>query len=390
MAKSEAVPVRIGIVAGEASGDALGARLLRAVKSQLPHVVVEGIGGPQMQAEGCTSLFPMEQLSVFGLTEIVGHYRDLKRIRQALVSHFSKQRPDVFIGVDSPGFNLGLEEALRARGIRTVHFVSPQVWAWRTWRVHQIRRAVDRMLVMFPFEVEFYARHGIEAVFVGHPLADEILEQREPYSARLELGLDSARTTVALLPGSRVSELKAHARLFADTAAWLHAHSPQLQFVSPFINAETRRLFEAAQQQLGERAAPVLCLNGRSRDALIAADVVVCASGTATLETLLVGRPMVVTYRVSWVTSWLVRMFSHLERYAMPNHLAGRALVPELLQRDAVPEKLGAAVMHYLESPKEVANLLGQFREIALSLRGNAAEHAAAAVIELLGEATVH
>jgi lipid-A-disaccharide synthase len=382
--------IRIGIVAGEISGDTLASRLMRALKTRLPDVGFEGIGGTQMQAEGCVSLYPMERLSVLGVTEILGRFRELKRIRDRLVEHFRHHPPHVFIGVDSPGFNLGLEEALRSAGIRTAHFVSPQVWAWRTWRVHQIRRAVDRMLVLFPFEAEFYARHGVPATFVGHPLADEISGDSDPRDCRARLRLAADAPTVALLPGSRAGELRTLADLMVQAARWLRERHPRLQFVSPFVSAATREMFEAALTRQGATDLPIMCVEGRSREAIGAADVVLCASGTATLETMLIGRPMVVTYRVSWLSSWLVRLFSHLEHYAMPNHLAGRRLVPELLQRDAVPEKLGAAVEHYLTHPQDARTVVAEFRRIAATLRVNAAQRAADEILKLLPDVSVN
>lgn len=381
--------IRIGIVAGEISGDTLASRLMRALKARVPDLGFEGIGGPQMQAEGCVSLYPMERLSVLGVTEVLGRFRELKNMREQLVAHFRDRPPHLFIGVDSPGFNLGLEEALHSAGIRTVHFVSPQVWAWRTWRVRQIRRAVDRMLVLFPFEAEFYARHGVPATFVGHPLADEISGDSDPRDCRARLGLAADAPTVALLPGSRAGELRTLADLMVQAAQWLRERHPRLQFVSPFVNAATRTMFEAALTRQGAADLPIACVEGRSREAIGAADVVLCASGTATLETMLIGRPMVVTYRVSWLSSWLVRLFSHLEHYAMPNHLAGRRLVPELLQHDAVPEKLGAAVEHYLTHPRDARTLVGEFRRIAATLRVNAAQRAADEILQLLPEVSM-
>ena len=376
--------IRIGIVAGEISGDTLASRLMRALHARCPDLSFEGIGGPQMQAEGCISLFPMERLSVLGVTEVLGRFRELKRMRTRLIEHFCGRPPQLFIGVDAPGFNLGIEEALHGAGIRTVHFVSPQVWAWRTWRVHQIRRAVDRMLVLFPFEAEFYARHNVAATFVGHPLADEISGETDARDCRARLGLALDAPTVALLPGSRTSELRALADLMARTAVWLRERHPQLQFVSPFVNASTRAMFDAALSRHAPAGLPIVCAEGRSREAIGAADVVLCASGTATLETMLIGRPMVVTYRVSWLSSWLVRMFSHLEHYAMPNHLAGRRLVPELLQHDAVPQKLGAAVEHYLTHPQDARRLVAEFQRIAATLRVNAAQRAADEILKML------
>jgi len=380
----EGRPVRIGIIAGEASGDLLGARLMSAIRRHLPDVRFEGIGGSEMQAGGCNSLFPMERLSVLGLTEIIGHYVELYRLRKHLIAHFLANPPDIFIGVDSPGFNLGVEEQLRRAGIATVHYVSPQVWAWRTWRVQKIKRAVDRILVLFPFEQGFYAKHGVEATFVGHPLADEIHGDDDPLPHRARLKLDLKRPTVALLPGSRVSEIKALADLFVETCQWLIARHPQIQFVIPFVNRRTQVLFEEAIRRHQAWDLTIKRFIGHSREVMAAADVVLLASGTATLEAMLVRRLMVVTYRVSRLSFWLMRAFSHISLYAMPNNLAGRHLVPELLQNDATPEKLGTAVERYLSRPLHAREALKMFERLAERLRGNASEQAAQAVLEVL------
>jgi lipid-A-disaccharide synthase len=380
----ESRPVRIGIVAGEASGDLLGARLMRALKRHLPDARFEGIGGAEMKDEGCHSLFPMERLSVLGLTEILGRYFELRRLRKRLINHFLADPPDIFIGVDSPGFNLGVEEQLRRAGIATVHYVSPQVWAWRTWRVEKIRRAVDRILVLFPFEQGFYAKHDVDATFVGHPLADEICGDDDPLPHRDRLKLDLQRPTVAILPGSRVSELKALADIFVETCLWLNARYPQMQFIIPFVNRRTQVLFEEAIRRHQAWDLPITRFHGHSREVMAAADVVLLASGTATLEAMLVRRLMVVTYRVSRLSYWLMRAFSHITLYAMPNNLAGRHLVPELLQDEATPEKLGAAVERYLGRPLYAREVLATFEIMATRLRGNASEQAARAVLEVL------
>ena len=379
-------PIRVGIVAGEISGDLLGARLMRALKQHLPQVRFEGVGGTEMRGEGCRSLFPMERLSVFGLTEILGRYLELRRLRKRLITHFLADPPDLFVGVDSPGFNLGLEEQLRRSGITTVHFVSPQVWAWRTWRVRKIRRAVDRILVLFPFEKEFYARHGVDAVFVGHPLADEIRGDDDPKPHRDRLRLERDKPTVALLPGSRVSEVKALADVFVETALWLHARQPNLQLVIPFVNNQTRLIFEAAVKRHQAWDLPLTRFHGHSREVMAAADVVLLASGTATLEAMLLRRTMVVTYRVSRISYWLMRLFSHITLYAMPNILAGRHLVPELLQDEAVPAILGAAVERGLGRPLYAREALKVFDTLGERLRGNASAQAALAVLDVLNK----
>ncbi len=377
--------VRIGVVAGEMSGDLLGARLMAVLQQRLPAVEFEGIGGPEMVARGCRTLFPMERLSVLGLTEVLGRYRELHAIRSQLRRHFLQHPPDVFIGIDSPGFNLGLELALRRAGIRTVHYVSPQVWAWRSYRVHKIRKAVDRILTLYPFEEEFYRKHEVPVEFVGHPLADEIPQEvnRDEVRARLKLPLD--RTLVALLPGSRVSELRAHADVFVQTALWLHDRHPDMQFILPFVNRETRQIFEDAIKRHSAWDLPLTRLHGHSRDALGAADVALLASGTAALEALLIKRLMVVTYRVSRISYVLIKMFSHIRRYSMPNNLAGRALVPELLQGDAVPRKLGMEVEYQLTHPGLASETLATFGQIHAQLRRGASKRAADAVMQVLG-----
>lgn len=376
--------VRIGVVAGEMSGDLLGARLIRALRRRLPDVEFEGIGGPEMEALGCRSLFPMERLSVLGLTEVLGRYRELRHIRKNLRRHFLANPPDLFIGIDSPGFNLGLEHALRRAGIRTMHYVSPQVWAWRSYRVRKIRKAVDRMLVLFPFEVDFYRRRSVPAEFVGHPLADEIPERVDVREARQRMKCPQGQTIVGMLPGSRVSELRAHADVFVKTAMWLHRRHPEMLFVAPFVNRRTRQIFEDAIRDNSAWDLPLTRMHGHSRDAMAVSDVVLVASGTATLEALLLKRLMVVTYRVSWLSYVLIKLFSHVKRYSMPNHLAGRMLVPELLQRNANPEKLGSAIEDQLGQPEHRRATLQAFDEIHKELRQGASDRAAEAVLAIL------
>ncbi|HEX7045731.1 MAG TPA: lipid-A-disaccharide synthase [Burkholderiales bacterium] len=376
---------RIGIVAGETSGDLLAAGLMRELKARLPGVVFEGIGGPRMQAEGCQSLSEMERLSVIGL-EGIARLPGVLRTRRRLAAHFLAHRPLLYIGVDAPDFNLAVEERLRAAGVTTVHYVSPTVWAWRGYRIRRIRRAVDRMLTLFPFEASYYEAQGVPVTFVGHPLADELPEAYDVRAVRARLGLPLEGALVALLPGSRLSELRRHARLFVRTAQWLHARHPHLHFVAPFVGEATRALFEEALTREGATALPITRLLDRSRDALAAADVALLASGTATLEAALLRKPMVVTYRVSRLSEWLIRLFAHVTMYALPNHLAGRRLVPELVQDDAQPEKLGRAVEEYLENPAQAESVQRTLAEMHRALRRNASARAAEAVIELLRE----
>ncbi len=376
---------KIGIVAGEASGDQLGAGLMRELKLRLPGLAFEGIGGPRMQAQGCVSLWDMERLSVIGL-EGITRLPEVWRIRRRLAAHFLEKRPAVYIGIDAPDFNLAVEARLRAAGITTAHYVSPTVWAWRGYRIHKIHRAVDRMLTLFPFEARYYEERRVPVTFVGHPLADEVPETYDARAVRARLGLPPDGTLVALLPGSRMGELRRHAALFVRTARWLHARHPRLRFVAPFVNMATRAHFEAALIREGAAGLPITRLLDQSRDAIAAADVALLASGTATLEAALLRKPMVVTYRVSRLSEWLIRLFSHVQMYALPNHLAGRRLVPELLQDDAVPEKLGAAVEVYLEHPEQAESVQKTLADMHRALRQNANARAAEAVIGLMRE----
>lgn len=381
----QAPSLRIGIVAGEASGDLLGSGLMRELKARLPGVTFEGIGGPRMQAEGCVSLADMDRLSVIGLEGIV-KIPGVLRTRRRVTAHFLARRPNLYIGVDAPDFNLSVEERLRAAGITTVHYVSPTVWAWRGYRIRKIQRAVDRMLALFPFEARYYRDHDVPVTFVGHPLADEIPSTYDTRAVRAALGLPIDRPVVALLPGSRLGELRRHATLFVRTAQWLNARHAGLHFVAPFVNAATQALFEEARVRAGACKLPITQLCGRSREALAAADVVLLASGTATLEAALLRKPMVVTYRVSRLSETLIRLFAHVRMYALPNLLAGRLLVPELIQDKAVPERLGAAIEDYLAHPEHAESLQAELAQLHAALRQNANARAAEAVIEVLRE----
>ncbi len=376
-------PVRIGIVAGEVSGDLLAAGLMRELKRRLPQVTFEGIAGPRMQAEGCVSLYPMESLSHIGF-EVLKQYPALAAMRRELTERFLRTPPDLFIGVDSPDFNLWIEARLKAQRIPTVHYVSPTVWAWRRWRIRHIHRAVDCMLTLFPFEARYYRERHVPVTYVGHPLADALEPPTDVAAIRQRLHLPARFRVVALLPGSRAGELRRHADLFVQAALWLSARHPDIRFVVPFASRETRALFEQALHRHAADEQIFSLLDHGSRDAMAAADVVLLASGTATLEAALLGRPMVVTYRVSWLSYFLIRLFAHVRLYALPNHLAGRALVPEFMQRDAVPDKLGRAVERYLERPREAAAVTRVLNRIRRGLRRNADSRAAEAVLGLL------
>jgi lipid-A-disaccharide synthase len=378
--------MKIGIVANEPSGDLLGAAVARELKIREPNARMIGVAGPQLQAAGCETLVPMERLSVMGLIDPLLRLGELLRIRRDLIRYFLDWRPDVVIGVDAPDFNLRIERRLRDAGIRTVHLVSPTVWAWRTGRVRTIRKSVDLMLSIFPFEEDFLRRQGVPVRYIGHPLADEILPQYDPVPARTRLGLPPDGPVLALLPGSRVSEMRLLAGPFLQTARWCLHRRPELRFVVPLVTPTLREIFTATLH----RDAPGLVLtlvDGRSRDAIAAADCVLTASGTATLETLLIGRPMVVGYRISPLTYRLISglRLVKVPHVAMANLLVGHELAPELIQDRCRAELMGPAVLDFLEDPQRVRDVESAYGKVRDELRRNAAGEAAAAVLELVG-----
>lgn len=373
--------LRIGVLAGEASGDILGSRVLAALRERCDELVVEGIGGPLMEAQGLSSMFPMERLSVMGFVEPLKRLPELLRIRGAVYRHFRDNPPDLFLGIDSPDFNLRLERKLRARGIRTAHLVSPSVWAWRQGRIHKIKRAVDLMLCLFPFETRIYEEHGVPVRFVGHPLADELPERVDKAAARADLGFPLEGKLLALLPGSRGAEVRMLAPLFLQAARLLRDRLPALQIALPAASdarlAEIRALLE---QQPG---LPVSLVDGRSREVMAAADAVLLASGTATLEGALLKRPMVVAYRMAAFSWWLITRLVRTEYAALPNVLAGRGLVPELLQDGATPEAMADALEPLLAGAEIAAVQTQAFDAIHNELRRGYAEQSALALLEL-------
>ena len=374
--------MRFAVVAGEPSGDALASGLIEALRARVPGARFEGIAGPRMLAAGCETHYPMERLSVMGLFEVFGRYLELLPLRRRLARRFAADPPDVFIGVDAPDFNLPLELALRRAGVRIVHFVSPSVWAWRRYRLKRIARAVDLMLALFPFEPPIYEARSIPVRYVGHPLADEITMRTDRGAARARLGLDPGMPTVALLPGSRMSELRFLAEPLARTAHWVHRRRPGVRFVAPLVDGPTRDAFSRA---LAAHASDIPCelFIGASRDAMAASDVVLLASGTATLEALLLKRPMVITYRTMRLTWILGRAMVHIDHFGLPNLLAGTRLVPELMQDDAVPERLGPALLERLDHPEQQRRVLEEFDRIHRGLRNDAFSKAAEAVLQV-------
>jgi lipid-A-disaccharide synthase len=374
----------VGIVAGEASGDQLGAHLMRALKTHRPELHFVGIGGPKMEAAGAEILYPTEKLAVRGVIEVLKHYWEIVGIRRRLRAHFLRERPALFIGIDAPDFNLDLEIALKKAGIPTVHYVAPTIWAWRRERVHKVKRAVSLLLTIFPFEARLYEEAGVPVRYVGHPLADLLADLPTVAAVREELRVPLNAPVIALLPGSRVSELEYMGELFVRTAVRVAAELPQARFLVPFATRETKALFEVALARVQPDELNLTMLIGHSLEAMAAADVVLVASGTATLEAALLKRPMVISYRINPLTWWLVKRRVYLTHVGMPNILAGERIVPELLQNDATPEKLAEALVSLMRDRSMRERLEIRFEEIRAMLRQNTREKAAAAITPLL------
>jgi len=381
--------VTIGIVAGEASGDALAATLIHALRARLPHARFVGVAGPRMQAAGCEAWYPLETLSIRGFVEVLGRLPELVAMRRALARRLLAEPVSLFVGVDAPDFNLGLERKLKRAGLRTVHFVSPSVWAWRRERVHKIGRSVHRMLALFPFEPPLYQEAGVPVTYVGHPLAREAATPGARRTAREQLKLPLAQPVFALLPGSRAAELDMHGDLVLRTAAALHAARPDARFLVPLATRPTRDRFEAALYRLGLEALPLTLLYGHATDALQAADVGLVASGTATLEAALARCPHVIFYRVNALTARIVRRRLLLPWVGLPNVLAGRFVVPELLQDDATVDNLAQAALNLYDDTVTRRRLEALFAGFAAALAVDTGALAAEAVAEELRAAGV-
>jgi len=379
----------IGIVAGEASGDALGATLIHAVRARLPQARFVGVAGPRMEAAGCEPWYPIETLSVRGLVEVLSRLPQLVALRRALARRLVATRVQLFIGVDAPDFNLGLEAKLKRAGIRTMHFVSPSIWAWRRERVRKIRRSIHRMLALFPFEPPLYEAADVPVTYVGHPLAGEAARRGSRGEAREQLKLDMARPVFALLPGSRASEIDMHGELLLQTAAVLHAARPDARFLVPLATRATRDRFEAAIYRLGHDTLPLTLLYGHATDALRAADVALVASGTATLEAALARCPHVIFYKLNPVTAYVVGRKLLLPWVGLPNILAGRFVVAELLQDDATAENLAQAVGNLYDDAATRRRLEALFAGFAASLGVDTGALAAEAVAKELRAAGV-
>jgi len=381
-------PVKtIAIVAGEASGDMLASMLMQAIKQAYPAVRFVGIGGPKMQAVGMEVLFPLEKLAVRGYVEVLRHYREIVGIRNQLRKRFLAQKPDLFIGVDAPDFNLDLEMALKSHGIPTVHYVSPSIWAWRGERISKIKQAVSHMLALFPFEAPLYERAGVPVTYVGHPLADFLPEQpkREEMREQMRI-LPKTAKVFALLPGSRQSEVRQLAATYIETAKLILQKCPEAQFLVPLATRETRNIFEHAIWKQDAHALPMTLLFGHSHDAMIAADGVLVASGTATLEAALLKRAMVITYKMPALSWWMHKRKMYQRWVGLPNILAGRFVVPEILQDDATPQNLAQALLNLVNNKAAVAELQQTFTEMHHTLRQNTAQKAAAAILPFLAK----
>jgi lipid-A-disaccharide synthase len=375
----------IAIVAGEASGDLLGSMLMTAIKEAAPNVRFIGIGGPKMQAVGMEVLFPMEKLAVRGYVEVLRHYREIIGIRNKLRERFLAQPPDLFIGVDAPDFNLDLELALKQSGVPTVHYVSPSIWAWRGERIHKIKQAVSHVLALFPFEAPLYEKVGVPVTYVGHPLADFLPDHPKRAEMREQMRiLPKTAKVFAFLPGSRQSEVRHLAHTYIETAKLILQQLPEAQFLVPLASRETRNIFEEVLWKLEAQQLPITMLFGHAHDAMIAADGVLVASGTATLEAALLKRPMVITYKMPALSWWLHKRKMYQRYVGLPNILAGRFVVPEILQDDATPQNLAQALLNLVNNKNAVAELEETFGVMHQTLRQNTAHKAASAILPYL------
>jgi lipid-A-disaccharide synthase len=383
------MPVRIALVAGEASGDLLGAGLIAELRKRYPDAQFAGIGGDAMRGAGMDTWFDATELAVMGLSEVLRHLPRLLRLRRSLRERVLAWKPDVFIGIDAPDFNLGVEKWLKKRGTRTVHYVSPSVWAWRESRAAKIGQSASRVLCLFPMEPAIYAKHRVDARFVGHPLADEMPVDPDRLAMREQLGIDPDRPVLALLPGSRVGEIERLAATFLSAAARVLEEMPDLQIVVPIANAPANLAFRrvlGGHPDISNLQPALRLMVGNARRLMIASDVVLLASGTATLEAMLAKRPMVVAYKVAPLTYTLVKGLGMLKvrNYSLPNVLAGERIVPELMQRDCTPQKLAQATLTMLRDGEAMERIGPRFRELHLQLRQDASARAADAVAELL------
>lgn len=374
-------PLRVGIIAGEVSGDILAAGLIKSLRLRHPDLIVEGIAGPEMVEQGCNALFSMEELSVMGFVEVLGKLKRILHVRKAITQHFIANPPDIFIGVDAPDFNLTVELTLKQRGIKTIHYVSPSVWAWKQWRIHKIAKATNLVLAFLPFEKAFYDKFNVPCQFVGHTLAERLPLKPEQQANKTELGLDLNAPYLAILPGSRHAEIELLSPFFLQAAVALKQRHPSLQFVVPMVNAKRRAQFEQFHQKVAPDL-PITIVDGKASSVLQAADYVLLASGTASLEAMLAKCPMVVAYRVNWITYRIAKALVKSKYASLPNLLHDGPLVAELLQYDCTVENIVAELDKLIG--KDNSALIERFTELHQKIRCNADEKAADAVIEVL------
>ncbi len=378
--------MRIAIVAGEVSGDILGSRLINSLRELYPDATFEGIAGDEMQQAGCVSLYSMERLSIMGYAEVLPRLVELLKMRKALINRWSQNPPDLFIGIDAPDFNLKLEKKLFDVGVTAVHYVSPSVWAWKEGRVKKMKNAMDLMLTLFPFEVDFYKKHAIPAEFVGHPLADEIPLEANTKEARKALSLPAKPFILAVLPGSRVGEINRIAPDFLHALKELHQQHPDWLFVMPMVNKKLKDGFEKIKREVAPNV-PISYVKGQSRTVMTASNQILMVSGTAVLEGMLIGRPMVAAYRVAPLTARIIRLFNMIKSkyYTLPNNLADEYLVPELIQEEITKENIVREVeMQFMQSEEQHNHMLGRFNEIHKQLKQNASARAAKALFKLI------
>lgn len=373
----------IGIVVGEHSGDNIGVSLIKALREIFPQAKFLGIGGPQMVAEGFDSLFPLEKLSVMGITEVIFRLPELLKIRKKLVKQLIAAQVDVVIGIDAPDFNLGLEQKLKESGIKTAHYVSPSVWAWRSGRVKLIKQAVDLMLTLFPFEEKIYQKNDIPVRCVGHTLADEIIFTQDKIPSRKLLSLPSEGRVVTIMPGSRFSEIKRLADPFLSACSWLRSIDPGIKFIAPLPTENCCKLFMDYIKKHGLQDV-VVVKEGGAKDAITAADVVLVASGTATLETMLIGRPMVMAYKLAPITYHIYKRLIKVDSFSLPNLLAGEKIVPEFIQNDVNGDALGTELQRLLDAEDGNERLLRKFKRMGRDISRNASKQAAEAIAQLM------
>jgi len=376
-------PLRIGLVAGEASGDILGEGLIKALKTHYPDAIFEGIAGPRMIAQGCTALHPLEALSVMGFSEVLGKLRSILRIRKSIIQHFIDNPPDIFIGIDAPDFNLTVELKLKQQGIKTIHYVSPSVWAWKQWRIHKIAKATDLVLAFLPFEKAFYDKFAVPCQFVGHTLADQLPLERDKQTARAQLQLSMDDKVLAILPGSRKAEVEMLGPIFLQAATIIHQKYPDYQFIVPMVNDRRKAQFQAQIDALSTTL-PITLFDGQSSAVLQSADTVLLASGTAALEAMLAKAPMVVAYKVKPITYVIAKTLSNVKYTSLPNLIADKEVVKELSQYDCTVDNIVAELVRLIE--RDGQQMIDTFTELHKMIRCDADTQAAKAVVDLLAK----